>query len=97
MEEVMKMKNALVLLLMGCLLFVSCTQTNLNNVPENKLCQKDGDCVPAACCHASDAVNLQNAPNCKGMMCTMDCAPKTLDCGQGEIKCVENECTAVIK
>ncbi|MFH0701805.1 MAG: hypothetical protein V2A62_05205 [Candidatus Woesearchaeota archaeon] len=91
------MKYAWVLLLIVSLWLVSCTQTNLDNVPENKLCQKDSDCVSAACCHAKEAVNSQNAPNCKGMMCTMECVPETLDCSQGEIKCLKKECTVILK
>lgn len=91
----MKMKYALMLLLVMSLLLVSCAAPS--NVPANKLCEADSDCVPASCCHAQEAVNLDNAPNCKGMLCTMECVPKTLDCGQGEVKCVKNECTVIIK
>ncbi|MEK6937505.1 MAG: hypothetical protein AABX04_00530 [Nanoarchaeota archaeon] len=90
------MKYALVLLLIVSLWLVSCTPA-VSNVSENKLCQKDADCVPASCCHAKEAVNSQNAPKCEGMLCTMECVPETLDCGQGEIKCVKNECKVVLK
>ena len=83
------------LLLVMLVLEVACTPTKV--IPENKLCAVDTDCVPADCCHAKDSVNLNSAPNCEGMMCTMECAPNTLDCGQGEVKCVEKECKAVMK
>ena len=66
-------------------------------VPAEKSCTEDKDCVKADCCHASDAVNKENAPDCKGMLCTMECKPGTTDCGQGEIKCVEGSCEAVLK
>ena len=45
------------------------------------------------CCHSTSAVNKDNALDCKAVLCTMDCAPNTLDCGQGQIKCVDNICT----
>jgi len=75
------------------LLLISCTK----EIPANKLCSVNSDCVPDACCHPKDAVNLNNAPDCEGMMCTFNCEPETLDCGQGEIKCVDRECTAILK
>ncbi|MBR9683905.1 hypothetical protein GOV03_05200 [Candidatus Woesearchaeota archaeon] len=72
----------LLVLVMGC-------------VPAEKMCTEDKECVPAACCHADDAVNKENAPNCAGMLCTTECAPNTIDCQQGEIKCVKGSCEAV--
>ena len=98
--EMMKpVKSYLVLLSLLTLsvLLVSCSTTDLSNISENKLCQKDNDCVPNTCCHATDAVNQQNAPKCTGMLCTMECVPETLDCVQGEIKCVKNECNLIFK
>ena len=58
-----------------------------------KQCSVDSDCVPAACCHPTEAVNSAYAPNCAAVLCTAECAPGTLDCGQGEIKCVKSQCT----
>ena len=65
--------------------------------PTAYTCTQDSDCVPASCCHPTDAVNKDNAPDCSGTMCTMNCEPNTLDCGQGEIKCVKNECIVFLK
>ncbi len=65
-------------------------------IPDKKYCVADTDCVPATCCHPSDAVNRVVAPNCKMIDCSMECSHGTIDCGQGEIKCVNNECKAVI-
>ncbi|MBI4017521.1 MAG: hypothetical protein HY366_01090 [Candidatus Aenigmarchaeota archaeon] len=61
-----------------------------------KFCTSDADCVPAECCHPTDAVNRNSAPICDNVFCTQVCAPDTLDCGQGEIRCVANKCTVVI-
>lgn len=63
---------------------------------DTKYCQADEDCVPATCCHPDDCVNLANRPDCEGIMCTMECAPNTMDCGQGYCACVDNECRAMI-
>jgi len=67
------------------------------SVPENKVCSTDRDCVPDACCHAAGTINKENAPDCSGMLCTMECAPDTLDCGQGEMKCINSGCQVVWK
>ena len=59
-------------------------------------CSTDSDCHPAACCHSSLCVPTAEAPKCKGIVCTTDCAPFSLDCGG---KCVCNEqhqCAAVL-
>ncbi len=80
------------LFLLGIVLVVvSCTPLH----PE-KFCREDVDCVPAQCCHPTDALQKDFAPDCTNTICTMECAPDTLDCGQGEIKCIEKQCTVVI-
>ena len=71
------------------LFLVSCAE----EVSPKIVCSSDADCVAAECCHATSAVNKANAPDCSTIYCTMDCAPNTLDCGQGQIKCVDNMCT----
>lgn len=73
----------------------------LMGVEEEKRCSIDEDCAAASCCHASEAVNKEFAPDCEGVFCTQgigvqSCEPGTLDCGQGEIKCVDGRCTVVI-
>lgn len=60
---------------------------------EEEGCKADEDCVPATCCHADSCVNVENKPDCTGIMCTMECAPGTLDCG-GKCVCEGNVCTA---
>lgn len=72
------------------LFIVSCT-------PAEKVCTEDLDCVPADCCHAVDAVNSENAPDCRGVLCSAVCEPGTLDCGQGEVKCISGRCEAVLE
>ncbi len=87
------MKIITTLLIIVTLFLVSCT----TEIPENKKCQVDADCVPNKCCGADDGVNKDNAPGCKGTFCTQSCTPGTIDCQQGEIKCVEGSCSAVFK
>ncbi len=82
-------------LLMLVIFMVGCAKTI--PIPENKSCSADTDCVPASCCHPNDAVNKDFMPDCSSTMCTMECVPNTLDCGQGEVKCVEKECKAVMQ
>ncbi len=76
--------------LFSLIFLVACT-------PSEKKCTQDTDCVPATCCHAADSVNKEHGPNCVGQLCTLDCEPNTIDCGQGKIKCVENQCKVELK
>ena len=85
------MKKKIILMLVFTIFLISCSPSL------EKQCTADSDCVPAACCHATDAVNKDNAPDCAGILCSMSCEPDTLDCGQGEIKCVSEQCTVTIK
>ncbi len=59
-------------------------------------CSVDSDCVPATCCHPSQCVPASMAPDCSGVFCTQECRPGTLDCGQGQCRCMEGKCTAEI-
>lgn len=92
-----KAKLMLAVLLGVILVVAGVIYFKLQSIPENLRCSQDSDCVPASCCHASSAVDKQSAPDCKGIKCTMECAPNTMDCGQGEIKCVHNVCKAILK
>jgi len=56
-------------------------------------CNSDEDCVPASCCHATDCVSKDQAPDCTDVFCTMECRPGTLDCG-GRCVCEDNKCVA---
>lgn len=60
-------------------------------------CESDSDCVAAQCCHPTSAVNKKFAPDCTDVICTMECRPDTIDCGYGEIKCIDSKCKAVMK
>ena len=100
----MKMKKLLIctpicilFLLVGCISNVDTSEDNEKIDLNDKACSQDSDCVKASCCHATDVVNKENAPDCKGIMCTQVCEPGTLDCGQGQKKCLENICTAILE
>lgn len=64
--------------------------------PAELQCSADSDCVPAQCCHAAGAVNKQNAPDCSRILCTLSCEPNSIDCGQGEVKCLSDKCGVVM-
>lgn len=85
----------IVAILVGVVIFVGLTYKPLP--AQGKFCMVDSECVKATCCHADSCVNRQFAPNCTGTVCTMECKPGTLDCGQGSCACVKNECKAVLK
>lgn len=60
---------------------------------EGPRCRTDADCVAAACCHATACALASAAPRCDGIVCTMDCRPRTLDCG-GRCVCADGRCDA---
>ena len=80
------------LLIIGILFYF-----NLNKQKADEECSIDSDCVPASCCHADSCTAKLNAPDCSGIFCTMECKPMTIDCNQGECKCIKGVCEAVIK
>ena len=89
------MKKVLIgVLVIISLFLVSCVTTS--SVPLEKQCTSDTDCVPAQCCHPDDALNQKYAPDCGDILCTTECRGGTLDCAQGEIKCLAGACTAVL-
>ena len=59
-------------------------------------CTIDSDCIAAECCHPASCVHKSKMPECDGIACTEECRGDTLDCGQGECKCQEGKCVAVI-
>ena len=67
-----------------------------STVPSANECQTDSDCVASSCCHSTSCLAKENAPDCKGMICTLDCRPGTLDCGQGSCLCNNGKCAAKI-
>lgn len=81
------------MLFVGVIFLISCTSRSI--LPEES-CTSAADCVPAECCHAKTAANSAYAPDCSDLLCTADCVPETLDCGQGEIECVNNRCIVKI-
>jgi hypothetical protein len=57
---------------------------------------RDDDCVMAICCHLTDVVNKEFAPECEDMICTMSCET-VLDCGQGKPVCDDGVCNIKVK
>lgn len=83
-------------ILLTVIVFFAKFDVNKNDVIEKNTCKSDGDCAPAECCHPTSCVLKEEAPNCKGKLCTLNCEPETLDCGQGSCECINNLCEAVI-
>lgn len=59
-------------------------------------CVTDLDCVPKECCHPTTCVVSGSQENCATVLCTAECSPGTLDCGQGSCLCVNGKCNAFI-
>ncbi|WP_437865171.1 hypothetical protein [Sorangium sp. So ce363] len=57
-------------------------------------CKSDADCVPVCACHAAACIAKATAPMCdRGLMCTQECRPGTMDCGGGCL-CQGGRCAA---
>ena len=82
------MKKILTLLILLLILIVGC-QGEVE-------CRTNTDCVKATCCHADSCVAKENAPDCEGVFCSMECKPYTMDCGQGSCVCENSKCVAKI-
>ncbi len=92
MKKIVLLSTLFPMLLLLMLFAVSCS-----SVPLEKQCSADSDCIKASCCHASDAINKLYGPDCGGQFCTAECVPGTLDCGQGEVRCVKGGCKVLMK
>ena len=55
-------------------------------------CQTDADCVPKECCHPTSCIAKDKSQGCSIAVCTAECAPETLDCGQASCVCVSGRC-----
>jgi putative hemolysin len=69
---------------------------NSSHPVSNLSCSSDSDCTPAQCCHATTCINLASKRVCN-LLCTQECRPGTLDCGQGGCRCVAGNCEAVMQ
>ena len=79
------MKIIIIFLILISVLVVGCEQQQVD-------CMVDSDCVAATCCHADSCVAKENALDCEGSYCSMECKPYTMDCGQGSCVCENNKC-----
>jgi hypothetical protein len=52
-------------------------------------------CVPASCCHSTECILEDGAPDCGGRLCTMSCESGTLDCGQARCEYIDGNCEVV--
>ncbi len=76
---------------------VDCVESKciLREKESAKECDTAADCTPASGCHPSTCVPIGSEPvSSEPVACTMNCAPGTLDCGQGSCGCVNNKCVA---
>ena len=93
----MRRLAGVIVIVIAVLIAILVTRNHNLPVTDTYFCNYDSDCIAEQCCHATSAINKNFAPNCKEAICTMECRGGTLDCGYGEIKCISNKCTAVLK
>lgn len=89
-----------ILIIIGISLIVVKLNGKDKNVEIEKelYCNTDADCMPSICCHPNSCVNKDFANSCDdGLICSAECRPGTLDCGQGSCLCVNHKCNAVFK
>ena len=76
--------------------FVASSLFRIDKDVEGAECRTNDECVPAGCCHPSTCAPASEKPDCTGIYCTAECAPGTLDCGQGSCQCIDRKCEAVL-
>ena len=81
---------ALLTVLLISILMIAYFLINYNKVAD----EIETECVPAQCCHPISCVEKSQAPDCSGKFCTQECAPGSLDCGQGSCKAIKGKCEA---
>ena len=89
MKKTWLIRIIVILVLIGLIILLTTTKKEV----APGYCVSDSDCVPASCCHPNSCVAKEQAPNCKGILCSQVCEPGTLDCMQGSCKCVNSKCT----
>jgi putative hemolysin len=87
----------LVILVIIVVISFSAFRNNNGNSKGIIACSSESDCVPDSCCHAKGCIAKESAPNCNGMLCSAECAPGTVDCGQASCKCVNSKCEIIQK
>jgi hypothetical protein len=95
-------KLIFIVFLIILLVLAGCNETenkslidNNNQIDNTLTCRTDSDCVPQGCCHSKSCVNKEYKSNCFDVLCSMNCEPNSLDCGQGSCQCINNQCEAV--
>jgi hypothetical protein len=68
---------------------------DVSNIPEHLVCSSDDDCIPEGECHPTSCINEDFIVRYSDMFCTTECAPGTMDCGQGSCICHDNECVVM--
>ena len=65
-----------------------------NNQDERKINTEKKNCVPATCCHATECVLAEQAPDCSSSICSMVCSGP-LDCNAGYCEFINNKCIVI--
>lgn len=81
-------------ILLAIVIVLAVYSSKTADLPPRYSCIEDSDCVPASCCHSTEAVNVYYKPDCSAVSCTASCEGP-LDCGAGKIECISNRCTIV--
>jgi|TARA_B100002003_G_C14060235_1_gene510411 hypothetical protein len=97
----MVINKLIFVLVLTSIILLSCSnidnsQTDNDIINQETLtCEVNEDCVPKGCCHPDSCVNQDYKSDCFRIACSENCAPDSLDCGQGSCQCINNQCEAV--
>ena len=93
----MKIRAVLVIILVICLALLVIWYPFKYDVVDRYHCKSNLECVAEQCCHPNSCIHRNFGPDCKNVFCSTECAPNTLDCGQGSCQCINNKCQAIIQ
>ena len=77
------------------LVFRPVSVPDVSEVPDELFCTSDSDCVEEQICHPTSCINSGFKEESEPVFCTAECAPGTMDCGQGYCACINNQCKVV--
>lgn len=62
-----------------------------------RICYQDSDCVPDGCCgRATDAIHVDDAPDCSQVACDGQCPVNQINCGCGIPVCSNSHCAVAV-
>lgn len=88
-KRIKKLFWSIIILIIFFIILITFILKNQGGITEDSL-----ECVPATCCHPTECVSSEQAPDCSEIFCTAVCFGP-LDCGAGNCEAINGKCEVV--